>query len=250
MIIKRSSLIGNVASFAGVSYMYGDGASRIVSSTIAGNRSTSETGGIYFSETGASLKIYGSTISGNVAAGDSGGISARNGDLSVINSTVAGNRAGGSGGGIWALSPVTLNAVTIARNLADADGAAGGEGGGLYRVPPFAEPVEVENSLIALNRLGNGTPNDCSGIPFASLGHNLISAAGPSDVCKGFDQQGDRVRPDPRLGKLGDNGGPTETIALRKASPAINQADSTTSPNRDQRGVRRQNPDIGAFERR
>jgi len=251
LIVRRSSLVGNLATFAGVSYMYGDGASQIVNSTIAGNRSTGEAGGIYFSEAvGATLKIFRSTISGNVAAGDSGGISARNGDLlSLTNSTVTGNRAGGYGGGIWALSPLSLNAVTVARNVADADQAGGENGAGIYRIP-LGPPDEVENSLIALNHLGDGTPNDCGGDPFASLGHNLLSTTGPTTACSGFDQDGDLVNPSPGLGKLHRNGGPTKTIALLKGSPAINQADRDTSPTRDQRGVKRRNPDIGAFERR
>ena len=55
---------------------------------------------------------------------------------------------------------------------------------------------------------------------------------------------------DPRIGELADNGWPTKTIALRKRSPAIGHASMTTSPNRDQRGVRRdKRPDTGAFER-
>ena len=56
-------------------------------------------------------------------------------------------------------------------------------------------------------------------------------------------------------GLLADNGGPTQTIALRDApdNPALGGADPADAPATDQRGVARPqpdgtNPDIGAFE--
>ena len=56
-------------------------------------------------------------------------------------------------------------------------------------------------------------------------------------------------------GGLADNGGPTQTIALRDAidNPALGRADPADAPATDQRGVVRPapegtNPDIGAFE--
>lgn len=110
----------------------------------------------------------------------------------------------------------------------------------------------VENSLIALNRLGDGTPNDCwanPANPFDSLGHNLLSTLGPGDSCLGFDGPGDRVRANPRIKPLAGNGGPTMTIALKRRSQAIGEAKRGSAPKRDQRGVRRdRRPDIGAFE--
>ena len=46
------------------------------------------------------------------------------------------------------------------------------------------------------------------------------------------------------------NGGPTQTVALKKGSPAINKADKQSAPNKDQRGEKRgKKPDIGAYER-
>ena len=58
------------------------------------------------------------------------------------------------------------------------------------------------------------------------------------------------MRPQPKLGQLADNGGPTDTVALKAGSPAIGRANSDNAPNRDQRGIKRDAaPDIGAFER-
>jgi hypothetical protein len=57
--------------------------------------------------------------------------------------------------------------------------------------------------------------------------------------------------PNPKLGPLANNGGPTLTMALLPGSPAINAADQAAAPPTDQRGVPRpQGPgvDMGAFE--
>ena len=97
---------------------------------------------------------------------------------------------------------------------------------------------------------GIATGPDVNGA-VTSQGHNLL---GRSDGCTGFttdDQQGgttDGTRLDPKLGTLGDHGGPTQTLPLLADSPAIDGAD-TAAPVRDQRNfVRAGQPDIGAFE--
>jgi hypothetical protein len=56
------------------------------------------------------------------------------------------------------------------------------------------------------------------------------------------------VLADPLLDPLADNGGPTETMALRAGSPAIDLGSGC--PPRDQRGVPRAGVcDSGAYER-
>jgi CSLREA domain-containing protein len=246
VVIEDSLFTGNRANFAGVSYMYGDGKSRIERTTMSKNHSTSETGTIYFSESAGSIQVLRSTISGNTAVTDGGGFSARNGTVLIVNTTITGNRAGGNGGGLWALTPTRLNSVTIVRNVANSDNFGGQLGGGVY-VLDDTLPMQISNSLIALNTLGSGARSDCGGDPVASLGHNLISK-GPAGGCNGFDKTGDLIRSNPKIGLLKKNGGPTKTIALLKGSPAINKA-AASSPSRDQRGVKRgKKPDIGAFE--
>ena len=54
----------------------------------------------------------------------------------------------------------------------------------------------------------------------------------------------------PLLGPLARNGGPTQTVALKAGSPAIGAAGAGKAPARDQRGVKRTDPDLGAYERR
>ena len=144
---------------------------------------------------------------------------------------------------------MTLNAVTVVRNVADADGLipVGFGGGGLYRLASAG--FDVRSSVIALN-LSSTTPNDCEGdTPIDSLGNNVISTT-TGGACEGFDGPNDLVRSNPKIGPLRRNGGPTETVALKAGSPAIGNAHKPSAPGRDQRGVRRDsNPDSGAFER-
>ena len=252
--IRRSRISGNRAAIGSGGGLFNDSASkpglRIIETTIARNRSELDGGGVYLSGP-APLRIAGSTISGN-RSGRGGGLFATVAKPRLANSTVASNQATGTGGGIFHASddfPIALNAVTVARNVADADADGSGSGGGLFRNDSAA--FEVENSLIALNRLGSGERNDCDQgafLEFDSLGHNLISFIGMSD-CRGFDRPTDLLRA-PRIGKLKRNGGPTQTIALRKGSPAINKAKRSTAPKKDQRRRKRgRKKDIGAFER-
>ena len=83
----------------------------------------------------------------------------------------------------------------------------------------------------------------------SSIGYNIES---PGNTC-GFDPDGTTVDvPDPMLGPLQDNGGPTETHALLPGSPALDQIPAVDCEvTEDQRGVARpQGPacDVGAFE--
>jgi hypothetical protein len=62
---------------------------------------------------------------------------------------------------------------------------------------------------------------------------------------------GDDTFPDPKLGPLADNGGPTLTMALLPGSPAIDAGNTSLAPATDQRGFSRpagRAADIGAFE--
>jgi CSLREA domain-containing protein len=233
--LRSSRVVGSAAR--GVSE-HDEGGLRMASSLLQGND-----GGLVTGSPGAS-RITGSTIAGNETAFQGGGIYAQD-TLTLVNSTVANNDSGSYGAGIFAAdgSDVTLNAVTVARNH------AGNDGGGLY-LAGATSAMAVDNSLIALNTVPGGgfVGADCFNEQqdFDSGGHNLLST---DDNCGGFDAAGDLVRAKPKLGQLKRNGGPTETIALKKGSPAIGHA-GNDAPSRDQRGRKRDaHPDTGAFER-
>ena len=69
---------------------------------------------------------------------------------------------------------------------------------------------------------------------------------GSPTSCAGFSRPTDIVGVAPRIARLRSNGGPTQTIALRKGSAAINRVDRTE---KDQGGRNRGRlKDICAFE--
>jgi CSLREA domain-containing protein len=260
----------------------------IVGSTIArnfaGNGGTGGTGGE--SKYGSAGATGGPGGTGGGASWG-GGLASIDGSLSVTNSTFAANHGGtggvggtggadnvsggtggnggtggggGDGGGVVVdgSAPLFLN-VTIAGNAVGSpalggNGGAGSSGSGSSGGPgptpagggifvetlvcfhscPFAT---LQNTIVALNGGGN-----CSG-PTIDGGHNLTFG---DASCPG-------INGNPKLGVLGNHGGPTPTISLLAGSAAINQvpANGAGCPAHDQRGVKRpQGPkcDIGSYE--
>ena len=175
-------------------------------------------------------------------AGGSGGAVDSTADMTVSNSTVVANAAAGGGaagangapsgpGGPGPGQPgigggldqramgTTLSHVTITAN------SASGAGGG---VDGAGGTVTVANSIIAGNVAA--APNlNCAGV-LTDQGGNIEFAAASCPA--GF------LRADPGLTGLGDNGGPTQTIALRPGGAAIHHVRTCVLAT-DQRGVGR-----------
>ena len=229
MLIQRTAISGNKAAQAGGVMVFGPPV-RIVDSTVAGNLA------------GAGPEVE----------GDGGGILVGNkGRLELTNSTVANNDAYTSGGGIFsdAGSQASISFSTIARNRADADAMFGGTTGGIHLRTAgvqVAANARIANSIVALNTETGGAAADCGGIGFLGTGINLVTTTNQGK-CSEADPI---VVADPGLGPLRGNGGPTPTIALLAGSPAIGAAGPGRAPARDQRGVKRTDPDLGAYERR
>ena len=103
--------------------------------------------------------------------------------------------------------------------------------GGTYT---FSATANVRNTIIARNEANIGGP-DVFG-EFQSGGHNLIGVLGPDAT--GFvtsDLRGSAAIPlDPRLMPLANNGGQTQTHALRHYSPAFNAGDNAGAPTEQQ----------------
>ena len=230
--------------------MTADATIEVVRSTLAGNRA--DRGGGFLSRSGVAASIESSTISGNRATETGGGVqSSGEAALEIVNSTVAGNETHEFGGGVYGApdSLAELNAVTVVRNRADADDVGFGGGGGLYGDGGL-DVLEVRNSLVARNRTTDGALQECEApapVGILSVGGNLVTTE--AGGCDFFDDAEDLVDDQPKIGKLRANGGPTKTVALKPGSPALGQADGPSPPDTDQRGIDRQNPDIGAFER-
>jgi hypothetical protein len=240
-------------------------------------------GGINYSGT---LTINNSTVSGNVARGtvsapgNGGGIFGY-GTLTIASSTVSGNSATASGlaqgGGIFGGS-VTINNSTISGNSASAEGGFGAHGGGIYN---YFSALTINNSTVSGNGAssGNGKANG-GGIygPGAILQNSIVANSSSGGNCFGtitsngynlssdgtcnFNGTGDLNNTDPKLGQLGNYGGPTQTIPLLSGSPATdagNPSGCTDSQGHllktDQRGKPRPDKedsggcDMGAYER-
>ena len=219
----------------------------------------------------ALLTVKRSTIAGNLAGdpngqslseGIGGGIFNSGGLLRLTNSTVTGNEAvaafaqgfgpiagTGRGGGVAhelllgddATDGTTIVSSTIAWNTAPA-------GSQLYGWETV-NPLILANTLIAG---GAGASPRCAS-PSGEAGIESVGGGNLSDDASpcGFDQPTDRSGvDDPGLAAaLANNGGPTQTLALRDGSPAIGGGFAPSCPAVDQRGSARRTPcDVGAFE--
>ncbi len=179
------------------------------------------------------LAATNSTWAANYVAGGDGPVTYEYGD---------GPGGPGSGGALCvAGGQAVLVNVTIAGNRADGGSpsspAVACQGGGLYNTHGT---VIVRSSIIANSTSGG----DLWGAVIDG-GHNICS-----DGTAGFSAGSSLNQTDPMLGPLADHGGPTFTMALSPASPAL-EAIPSGFPPVDQRGISRpQGPlaDIGAFE--
>jgi predicted outer membrane repeat protein len=195
-------------------------------------------GGVFFS--GRSLAISNSTISGNTSNGNGGGLYVNSAiNVSLTNTTFSNNLAGLNGGGIYsepnlAASPGSLNHLTVTENSA-------AQGGGIFQLNGL---IRIHNSIIAWN-IGSGSACPDVAGSFTSEGFNLI---GDATCSSGFGGT-DKINQAPMLGPLQDNGGQTLTRALLTGSPALDAGDPANVGDTDQRGFQRVGqPDIGAYE--
>lgn len=248
LMATNSAFSGNGNNSGGGAAVSNQGTMAAINCAFSGNN-----GGI-FNFAGGMATVANSALFDNEVAepgdvGVGGGI-ANEGTLTITNSTISNNMADNSGGGIWSgyFSVLTVTNVTISGN--EAFKAAGGlDANGT---------VTFHNSILSGNFTGLNYPGNCGAL-FTSASYNISD----DDTC-GFGTSigangqtiGDNVNPQLDPNGLQNNGGPTKTIALDRASPAIEAiplANCTVST--DQRGYPRPNPegsgtacDIGAFE--
>ena len=206
-----------------------------------------------------SATIKRSTFSFNRAEEYGGGIRS-SGVLEIVDSTIASNRAQISGGGINAFvngSFLYAYNSTIAGNSAYADDGTDGTGGGIH---VDAGSVNLKNSLVVGNYYNGfqGDLEDChtsGGAVLHVFSTNLFTAAGACAVDTSAGSWSLLNSLD-FIGPLKDNGGPTQTVALRSGSNAVDAgitcSDSGGNPiPTDQRGFSRvigSACDVGAYE--
>ena len=199
------------------------------------------------------VHVVRSMIWANFASTGGGGIDVLFGTtVYLVNSTIAGNQGGTRGGGVDATDSPSPQfhafSSTIVANSASM-------GGGIYSGAATGD-VSILNTLLADNAASIGGP-DCSttGAALFASGYNLIGA---TSGCQ-FTNTHNLLDVSADLDDTAKaNGGPTNTIALRDTSPALDAADPAGCVDEngavltvDQRGFDRPvhgRCDIGAFE--
>lgn len=267
--ILRSAILGNAAGGGGgiggggVGFL-APGRLSVVDSTIEGNSSGSDGGGIWLRSLNlaneAPFTMLRSTVADNTTGGSGGGLfitklSNQDTLFSIDDSTISGNTANITGGGLSCGCPApaaTITHTTIVDNTADADNdddvAGGGEGGALFG---SGVQIQILASIIGGNHdPGDPGDEDCGAGGNRSMGSNVTTEAScfvnpvppTTDAIVGLLDF---------LGPLEDNGGPTETHAIADTSTAQDRHDGTGCGGTDQRGVPRPRGtdcDSGAYE--
>ena len=218
-------------------------------------------GGIFSS---GILSISSSTVSGNVTGssgedpygdglymgegGFGGGVAVPDGVVSITNSTITGNTAASSGGGVSGQQgffgdgpqAAFISSTIIAGNAANGEvytGFGSSPTVGLdIDALSIAAAVQFESSLI-----GDGSDSGLTASPVGAADSN-------GNLVGTFDSP-----IDPLLAPLASNGGPTQTHALQRNSPALDAGEPGFAFGFDQRGAPFSRTlvgriDIGSFE--
>jgi hypothetical protein len=148
-----------------------------------------------------SLVIDSSTLLDNAAKGDGGAVLNDGGSVVVINSTFTANAAARGGAVASTSGPVSVTNATFAGNRAS-------EGAGLFS----AATLLLRNSILA-NGVGGAECMSRGPLDPGSTHNLMTSSAGCGQPL---------LIDDPRLGPLGYYNGPTRTLPLDAASPAVN----------------------------
>ena len=274
LTIRNSAFKGNSvssengAAYGGAFTNPGGGAVIVENTTFSSNSASTGTvfacGGA-IGDVSFDITIVGDTFVGNIVSGGLGSTvvggavcNAGSGPVEILNSTFANNRALGNtasavlGGGVLLDLTDSVFFSTLSNNNASNVGGPAATGGNFGS---FGSSPLVANSILA----GGGAAGNCEG-SFTDGGYNISS-----DASCAFSTTGSRNNTNPQFSNngLASNGGPTQTIALKSFSPAVdvipNSAcvDSNGDPvTTDQRGRPRPDPedgpsgpcDIGAYE--
>lgn len=204
-----------------------------------------------------SLHVSNSALWANSAT--YGGAILNGGSIGLATCTLCGNTAATAGGAVESRSGFQINNSTLAGNRAN---TGGGLNVDLYPSGQ-ASNGEMHNSIVAGNTRVSTTA--ASDISIAGMGvligtYDLIGTGGGGTIYNG--SYGNQVGvAHPKLGPLGNYGGPTPTVPLLAGSPALDAGSNADSqdtwyyPPRplttDQRGLPRiynGTMDIGAYE--
>lgn len=271
-ILKNSSLKHNNGGYGAGIYSSGSGSLTVLNTSISKNVAFSGGGGIYGEGT---IIIRDSTISKNtigalntMATHGGAGLWFNNATVTLERSTVSSNKILGDflGGAIdTANSTVTLNNSTVSANQGPHEAVAVFQttlnvnnstiaNDTLYGVHLNSSTVNLKHSILANHTTADCDLNTLVENTFTSQGYNVIENAGNCTTALT-----DVTGSDPVFATLQDYGGPTFTLALLPASPAIDliPTEACPPPDTDQRGAPRPADgdnsgtagcDAGAFE--
>jgi len=166
VVLNRCRVLDNEARFGG-GLMNQSGTMLLVDSTVHGNRSAADGGGIAnrAGSSDATLVAVRSTISGNAAAGSGGALANsaspnRTGTLELIDSAVADNRADEQGGGISQFGAVGATGVLRVVGGTIAGNVAGQHGGGIctwvWSPSSWSSRVDIQRAEIMGNQAADG----------------------------------------------------------------------------------------------
>ena len=243
LTLTDCTLSGNSVQSSGGG-LENDGTAYLTDCTLSDNFGVDGGGVVNFLGT---ISLNNCTLSGN-SASNGGGLLNYYGTATLTDCTLSGNSAVGYGGGVLNLGALnlTLTACTLSGNSAT-------YAGGLAN---YYGTATLTNTIVAGNNNPSGA-SDISGNENVSGSYNLIGTGGSGGLADGVD--GNIVLTSLTnlgLAPLGNNGGPTQTMALLPGSSAIGTGVTADYPGTstpittDQRGepLDVPNPDIGAFQ--
>lgn len=188
-------------------------------SVVAGNLAV-QGGGIF---NDGVLTVVRSTVAGNTSTENGGGILSEGQRLTIVRSTISGNRTNGFGGGVFVCTSSGCPGNLTLRSSTITDNQAAEQAGGLF-LNEFGATGTAFNTIIAGNRgLASNTSIECIALPLISLGYNLTTL----QECSALDATTDiRVEPFQVFtavleALLADNGGQLPTHALIERGFAV-----------------------------
>lgn len=261
LTLTGSTIQGNTTGGEGGGIRVSDQSAATITACIvsANLAETGEGGGVLVGNFSTML-IADSWVVGNRAAGNDGGGVATNADslLTVENSIIAGNDTVASGGGVW----MANSGPTLIVNTDIVGNEAGQEGAAMAAI--YTVTADVLNSLLLFNTGNTGLADrDSSGSVFNldhcdTFGNSPDAASGITinrTNCLGTPPE-TGVDPELRGGALPAGTGPTYAAAwlaynyrLPPLSPAVDAGTLLGAPPDDIEGTLRDGlPDLGAYE--
>jgi predicted outer membrane repeat protein len=217
--------------------MYNDTVSPVITDVTFSNNSASKGGAMYNELSKPVLKNV--TFAGNSAQFSGAGIYGYSSKINLVNVTMTDNASGSDGAAVYLGSgSITMTNTTLVNNNTEGPGGVLGM--------EYANAV-IRNSILWGNTSGWGEPEVYLGTDAKLDFSNSVSEYG----CPAKATCSNLIMANPKLGSLSDNGGFTLTYPLLKGSSAINKANNTICPSKDQRGVlapQGYKCDIGAYE--